>query len=197
MAVITNLSDRTYSAADVAHAAGCSEHALTNYISKNRLELCSEAPGQGRRREFPIIDVFQVALMTAVVGLCHNAPQSALVCNGELFVGINLLVINTNERFGRNPTASEIGREYERLAVEYRNNLRAAPKPFFELDAEKPWILFFEFYNDGRLPRTEWLNWSNPLNFSTPDLVKGYYLNATHTFSTALERLDERHRDNT
>lgn len=112
-------------------------------------------------------------------------------------MGINLLFISMNERFGRNPTASEIGREYERLAGEFRDNPRAAPNPFHELDVGKPWILFFEFYDDERLPRTEWLNWSNPEIFSTPDLVKGYYLNATCVFATALERLDQRLRDNT
>lgn len=71
------LDGRRFSAAHVKKAAKIDQHALTNLISKSGLDLCSESTGQGRPRKFALVDVYQLVLMTRLVGLTGRVTWSA------------------------------------------------------------------------------------------------------------------------
>ena len=183
-----DLERAPFSAAHVAYAAGCSEDAIANYIFKNHLYLCSDAPGRGKRRKYPLIDVLQLALMAALVSLSRDAEGSARICDDSLFMAIDQLFVEA-EAQGREPTRVEISEEYARLATEYKNDRGKAPRPYNELDLDHPWILSFEISEEGWALNPEWIKWGEHRIWSTPDVSQGCYLNVTKRFVDALNRL--------
>lgn len=185
-----DLERATFRAAQVAYAAGCSEDALANYIFKNNLYLCSDAPGRGKRRKYPLIDILQITLMAALVSLSRDAEGSARICDDSLFMAIDRLFVQAEQQ-GRAPTKSEIANEYARLAAEFKNDRGKAPRPYNELDLEHPWILSFEISEEGWALNPEWIRWGEHRIWSTPDVSQGCYVNVTRRFVDALSRLTD------
>lgn len=182
---------KPFTAAEVAYASNCSEDTLANYIFKNHLAMCSEPPGRGRGRKFPLIDVFQATVMTAIVGLSRDAQGAAQICDHCLFAKAGWLWVRA-EKEGRQVTKEEFVKERSRLALTYIYDFSRAPVHYRELDLEKPWILNFDLTEDGRAIRPEWFKWGEERIWSTPDIAQGCYLNATKKFVAALQRLHEK-----
>lgn len=67
--------------AAVLRAASLSPMGLGNVTSKSPLILCSESAGQGRSRQFCLVDVYQLALLTRLSLLTGRWSWSAEACN--------------------------------------------------------------------------------------------------------------------
>lgn len=67
--------------AAVLRAARLSPMALGNITSKSPLILCSESAGQGRSRQFCLVDVYQLALLVRLTLLTGRWSWSAEACN--------------------------------------------------------------------------------------------------------------------
>ena len=77
--------DCRFSANDVTRATGISQSRLTNILSKYPLILCSDSPGQGRPRQFCLIDAYQIAIMAKLVELTGDVGFAAHNSNYLLF----------------------------------------------------------------------------------------------------------------
>ncbi|MGU9978771.1 hypothetical protein ACJ4V0_01900 [Phreatobacter sp. HK31-P] len=78
---VEHLATRTYSAGEVIHACDITGDMLTNYISKSGIELCSPAPGRGRSRQFCLIDVYLIALLSRLGAITRNVKWTAQALN--------------------------------------------------------------------------------------------------------------------
>jgi hypothetical protein len=85
--LVSQLDGRRFSALDVRHGATIDQDTLTNILNKTEppLELCSEAPGRGRRRHYCLIDVYQIALHARLVAITKDAAWSSRSLNALLF----------------------------------------------------------------------------------------------------------------
>lgn len=70
-----------FPAAAVLSAAGITGDTLTNYLTKTPLELFSRTAGQGRARQFCLIDVYQIALLATFAHLTSKVQVIARYLN--------------------------------------------------------------------------------------------------------------------
>src|SRR5687768_1718002 len=82
---VSSLAHHSFPARAVANAAGISGDVLTNYLTKSGLELCSVSRGQGKPRDFLLIDVYQIALMARLVRYVGRVSECAKALNNLLF----------------------------------------------------------------------------------------------------------------
>jgi hypothetical protein len=87
-ALLDRLNGRRFTAGDLMYAAEIDGHTLTNYLTKTRLQLCSKSSGQGRARQFCLVDVYQITLLSRLVSITKNAIWSADALNWLLFGNI-------------------------------------------------------------------------------------------------------------
>lgn len=61
------LDGKTFKAADVRGAIGMNPTTFNNVVNKSGIMLCSDPPGQGKTRYFPLIDVYQLVIFEHIV----------------------------------------------------------------------------------------------------------------------------------
>ena len=71
----------------------------------------------------------------------------------------------------------------------FSEDIGHAPKPYNEFDLRHPWILMFEVSEESRASKPYWFKWGEKPIWPEPDISQGWYLNVTHTFVSALKRL--------
>lgn len=131
------LDGRTYPAQSVIRAISFTPHTLGNFLSKSPLMLCSPKPGQGRAREFCLIDVYQLAILdnlatiTGRVDLCAHAVN-LLLMHGEDVNPLQML-----------PYEDALTERERRWACE---SIRNSPRLYWER-APKSYSLFFSTYH--------------------------------------------------
>ena len=79
------VNGRRFPAAAVLEAAEIKGPNLNNYLSKTPLELCSRSSGQGKARQFCLIDVYQISLLARLASLTGNVQRIAVELNALLW----------------------------------------------------------------------------------------------------------------
>lgn len=135
------LDGRRYTAAQVMRATGINSHTLTNYLSKSDILLCSESPGQGRARQFCLIDVYQLGMLRLLSAVTGNVAWSTRALDYLLFVDAEL---------------AEVARTWPKISISdtYFNQVRDrfcmsvfdAPEPYHHRDANDPIMITADYY---------------------------------------------------
>ncbi|OYD80117.1 hypothetical protein [Azospirillum brasilense] len=127
------LDGRRFSAAELMTAAQVDTHQLTNILNKTDLELCSVSAGQGRARQFCLIDVYQIALFRALMRLTENARWAAHGLNGVLF----------HDRFAGASHLEELSAEADRgWCARCCESIKTAPALYWQRTEESPHFIY-------------------------------------------------------
>lgn len=172
------LIGKRFTAREIAQSAVTTLQQLNNILNKSNLILISDPTGQGRAREFCLIDAYQVALYAALSRLSGNAQWSALLLNEMLFEEWI-----TQELNARSPILIDPPKEYRgKLCAD----LEAAPLVYRHRDMDEPLIIFADYWSvQSRNPPL-------PVHLSDIDLkshqlIGGVFVNVTAN----LQRVDE------
>lgn len=122
------LNGKLYTAAEVAAAGGVKANSLVNLLSKSNLELCSQAKGRGKARDFCLIDAYALALMDRLTRTLKDYDLAAENCN-ELLYGECRIALDE----GRLPWRTD-GELKEGLC----GDIYKAHPVFFERDLDRP-----------------------------------------------------------
>lgn len=132
------LDGRRFSAAELKLAAGIDQGTLSNYTTKTELILCSEPLGQGRGRQFCLIDVYQIALLRRMVGMTRDAIWSAAALNYLLFIEPEMEALAC-DLSGKGSLSAE---QVEAIVShEVCRNIRAANRVYWHRDILDPYFM--------------------------------------------------------
>lgn len=133
------LDGRRFPARAVMHAAMVNQNAITNYHQKYGLDsaLCSETAGQGRARQYCLVDVYQVALIQALTELTGNVKWAVMSLEGLLFEDHEARAVEAAETQEIDGEAEE--RFYKQLVCK---SIDAAPLPYKWRDVRRPVLLY-------------------------------------------------------
>lgn len=124
-----------FPAGAVRDATGLDAMAMTNLLSKTSLILCSETAGQGRARQFCLIDVYQLALLRKLTVLSGRVAWSVDGLNRFLF----------SEVYGQLPfpdaKISEFP-EVQDLKTEFCGDIKTLPDEYM-YRGDNPWFFHF------------------------------------------------------
>lgn len=134
---VVRLSGRRYSAADVLATAPASQDRLTNLHQKTDLRLCSESGGQGRARQYCLIDVYQIHLFTTLVRLTGDAKFSAEALNLLMFEEMEMKVLGAGG-----------GGAWAAKHADFKNSLcddiKRAPPLYWKRETFRPVFLYVD-----------------------------------------------------
>ena len=193
------LATRTYSAHQVTEAIGISADMLTNYLTKTKISLCSQPPGQGRPRAFCYVDVLQLKLLASFVDLTGKAEWSARALEYRLFQEVTLedyrsLTLDVDEgpafqKYKTGRTKEERVTHINHLRGQFCADVTKAPAIYWARSTWRHWFLFANRFDieSGQFKIREVR--SDDVDAIGPIMFSGYFLNATQTLDFVDSRL--------
>ncbi len=188
---VKDLAGRTYSADEVIAACGITGDMLTNYLSKSGIELCSESPGRGRSRQFCLIDVYLIALLSRLGAKTRNVKWTASALNyltfGPVFSAAMeeaRTIAQPNGSFRRETTMSkaEVAARKDHRRGQLCADITRSHHAFWTRDYPELAGTFIAFADEMAIQT------NGPLEIVTPDkaghlisVSEGVYLNVTST----------------
>lgn len=167
------------------------QHTLTNYITKSELDLCSPPSGQGRARQFCLIDVYQLVLMAKLARLCGQVFFVARWLNMLLWEDVLEQAIA--EEIKRQPKGRhwlEVLKQSDfpdeiQTKKKWCKNIKTTPKLYHHRDKKEPIYIYTDSLLSG-------LSSGSPFT----DLLfhEGVVVNATFALSLADSTLIKRAR---
>ena len=138
------LNGLTFAASELTRAIGITSDDLTNYLSKNRIQLASQSAGPGRARAFCLVDVYQIALLRRLSDMTKRPEWSARALE-QLFFSIPLGGASDEPCYHVGlPAAAHDNSAMERVRL-YRNSCCQSAKNslrfYSDRDADQPWFL--------------------------------------------------------
>lgn len=122
------LDGRRFSASQVKEAASINEHTLTNLINKSDIILCSERPGQGRARQFCLIDVYQLSLVREMVKATNDVSWSVHNANFVLFSYASEAYVTRDNPFG---STERLISEVDTARAKMCKSIKNAPAEYY------------------------------------------------------------------
>lgn len=182
----------TFSIDQVAGVLSVRPAIIMNYLRKNGLDLCSEAPGSGKPRRFLTLDVYMIALMRAVLRLTDDASGAADTVHRLVFCDAGGRLLPPSRRAAIKVRAQEDIRVAHRLFYERRPILARA---FGHQSGD--WFLLCGSIGEGfvaaryveDIARPGQNEFSNPLKHGVMAQPSVMLVNATMVLSHADEKL--------
>ena len=137
--VLAKLEGWRFPASAVMRATGLNPASLSNTLSKTPLILCSESAGQGRARQYCLVDAYQLALMNRLSHLTGRVAWSANVLNRFLF----------SEIYAEGPRDESRVEEWDKtkaLKVRFCADIGSLPAAYRHR-GEQPWFFFASVRN--------------------------------------------------
>ncbi len=153
---LQSLSRRRWTTAELVAGAGITYDAFTNYL-RTSLKLRGKTEGRGKARTYPLIDVYQIAMLARLSKLTGRLAWSAEALNGAIMIEAEVRSLFSDpavrQAFGARAGAegqadnrSQEQIEADRLA-ELSNSIFAAPQPYHWRDSGRPFFVFASEWN--------------------------------------------------
>ena len=176
---IAKLNKHRFSAKQVTIATLISAGQLNNTINKSDLLLCSPRSGQGRAREFCLIDIYQVGLFHVLSRLTGDAQWSASL--------LNLLLFEEwiDEKVERMPLIRILPPREQR--ERFCADIKAAPYFYRVREPHDPLVYYIDHWQIHVKTAPLYPIHFSELRLTDPDIYGGIFIN----WARYLDRIDD------
>lgn len=126
------LNGRRFTAGDICLAADIEPKTLANYIHKTSVQLASQSRGQGKSREYCLIDVYAMAFFDRIAKRTNDIHLAAKLVNSLLYDELELDLLDGKGPFTGHPQARK----------SFCEDIRWAPSYFQHRDVKNPRYAF-------------------------------------------------------
>jgi hypothetical protein len=139
---LSRLEKASWTTAQLVAGAEITYDAFTNYMRSDLL-FASKSAGRGKARAFPLIDIYQVALLARLSKLTGKLAWSAGALNYAILIDAEIRWLGPDFLDGRprKDQCSIHDVHSDRLA-EVATSIYAAPPPYHHRDALRPYFIF-------------------------------------------------------
>lgn len=183
---LRRLNDETWTTGELVIGAGITYDAFTNYL-RSPLLFASQSAGRGKARKYPLIDVYQVAILAELSKLTGKLSWSAEALNYAILIEAEAKYLFAPSDI-ETPSIENIHRtRLDELSM----SIFSAPRPYFCRDFAKPYFIFAKKL-DIALGRSV-IEGGRKTDFGVLDPTDegGVYLNMTSILRTVDRRLSE------
>ena len=115
-------------------------HAITNVTTKSNLQLCSEPTGQGHKREFCLIDAYQIGLYTILSRITGKAQWAAAALNELMLSNWIDRMLDTTSKVILLPENTQEQRQT------LRGDIFEAPQYYTYRNADEPYFVVADYH---------------------------------------------------